>query len=205
MSGDGHTSAAAMAAQICDQIRSVFSSPPLPLPPALDVLVAEVSAAAAANGRVFGYGVGREGLMMKALCMRLFHLGLHAHVVGDVTTPPISPGDLLLASAGPGGFSTVDAICGVAKSAGARVVLLTARPGSGSGASRCADAVAYIPAQTMADDEEEGGAPSQAVRLPMGSLYEGAMYVLFEMVVLRLTEALKQTPAQLRSRHTNLE
>lgn len=207
MSGDGVELSAAMASQICDQIRSVFSSPPSPspagsraLPPPLDVLVAEISAA----GKVFVHGVGREGLMMKALCMRLYHLGLSAHVVGDVTTPPIATGDLLLASAGPGGFSTVDAICGVAKSAGARVALLTAQPGAGSVACRSADAVAYIPAQTMANDGEESGAP-RGVRLPMGSVYEGALFVLFEMVVLRLAEVLGQAPAHLRSRHTNLE
>ena len=34
-------------------------------------------------GRITCYGVGREGLMMKALCMRLMHLGLNAHVAGD--------------------------------------------------------------------------------------------------------------------------
>src|SRR6185295_16665997 len=48
------------------------------------------------------YGVGREGLMMKDLCMRLMHLGLDAHVVGDMTTPQLGSGDLLLVSAGPG-------------------------------------------------------------------------------------------------------
>jgi 6-phospho-3-hexuloisomerase len=48
------------------------------------------------------YGVGREGLMMKALCMPLMHLALDAHVVGDVTAAPIGQGDLLLVSAGPG-------------------------------------------------------------------------------------------------------
>jgi DNA-binding MurR/RpiR family transcriptional regulator len=49
--------------------------------------------------RIACYGVGREGLMMKALCMRLMHLGLDAHFVGDMTTPPLGPGDLLIASA----------------------------------------------------------------------------------------------------------
>ncbi|KAG0462267.1 hypothetical protein HPP92_020743 [Vanilla planifolia] len=202
---------AAMAAQICSQICSVFSSPPASspftvIPPPLHVLVSEIASAAAASRKIFVHGVGREGLMLKALCMRLFHLGLSAYVVGDVTTPPISAGDLLLASAGPGCFSTVDAICRVSKSAGARVVLLTAQPGSGSEASLLVDAVAYLPAQTMADDEEqeELGAAT-AARLPMGSLYEGSMFVLFEMLVLKLAEKLGQTPAQLRSRHTNLE
>ena len=56
--------------------------------------------------RIACFGVGREGLMMKALAMRLMHLGLDAHVVGDMSTPPIGKGDLLLVSAGPGSFST---------------------------------------------------------------------------------------------------
>lgn len=201
-----------MAAQkILDQIGSVFSRQPSTTDPC-DVLVNEISLAAKSQKRVFVYGVGREGLMLRALCMRLYHLGLHAHAVGDVTTPPAAGGDLLVASAGPGGFSTVDALCGVAKRAGARVVLLTARPGAGTVE---ADAVAHLPARTMADDEEDssgsvggdGGGDDSGTKwaLPMGSLYEGAMFVLFEMVVLRLAKILEQSPADLRSRHTNLE
>lgn len=187
----------AMASQIADQISSVFAksnSTPSPL----DVLVDEISTTTA--GKVFVYGVGREGLMMKALCMRLAHLGLTAHCVFDMTTPPISSSDLLIASAGPGGFSTVDAICGVAKSNGGRVLLLTAQPETGSSV-KYADVVACIPAQTMADNDGGG----QEGLLPMGSLYEGAMFVLFEMVVYKLTQVLGQSPDAIRSRHTNLE
>lgn len=191
---------AALASQICDHIASVFSKPTTPHPPALDVLVSELSAAASRGGRVFLYGVGREGLMMKALCMRLAHLGLPAHSVLDVTTPPIAAGDLLLASAGPGGFPTVDAICSAARSHGGRVVLLTAQPGAGACAGH-ASAVAHVPARTMADD----GAETSRALLPMGSVYEGAMFVLFEMVVYRLGEALGESPEAVRSRHTNLE
>ncbi|XP_039142229.1 3-hexulose-6-phosphate isomerase-like [Dioscorea cayenensis subsp. rotundata] len=214
MSSSSHTDAETMASQILDQIRSIFipssSSSSSSFPPPIDVLLSEISLAASSSSssaRIFVHGVGREGLMLRALCMRLYHLGLSAHPIGDVTTPPASPGDLLIASAGPGGFSTVDAICHVARSAGARVVLITARPESESEARRCADAIAYLPARTMADDEEkEGGSGAPlAVRLPMGSLYEGALFVLFEMLVLRLAEVLGQSPAQLRSRHTNLE
>ncbi|EAY95203.1 hypothetical protein OsI_17022 [Oryza sativa Indica Group] len=195
MSGGGD------AAAICAQIAAVFSGDPAARP----VLVAELAAAAARGGRVFVHGVGREGLMMRALCMRLAHLGLPAHCVGDVTAPPASPGDLLLASAGPGAFSTVDAICGVARGAGARVVLLTAKP-DGDFPRRQADVVAHLPAQTMADDEEATTESSPAkAKLPMGSLYEGAMFVLFEMVVLELARVLGQSPAQMRARHTNLE
>lgn len=199
------SAAASMASQICAQIQSVFSSPSTPsLPSALDVLVAEISRTLP-PARVFVHGVGREGLMLRALCMRLYHLGLSAHAVGDVTAPSIAAGDLLVSSAGPGGFSTVDAIARVAKSSGARVVLITARPEAGSEVRRLADAVAFVPAQTMADEEEDAEETKGEVRLPMGSLYEGAMFVLFEMVVLKLAEVMGVSPAKMRSRHTNLE
>jgi 6-phospho 3-hexuloisomerase len=190
------------ASAICAQIAAVFSAPSSH-PAARSVLVAELAASAARGGRVFVHGVGREGLMMRALCMRLAHLGLPAHCVGDVTAPAASGGDLLVASAGPGTFSTVDAICGVARGAGARVLLLTARLDGTDFPQRQADVVAHLPAQTMADEEQEGSAA--AAKLPMGSLYEGALFVLFEMVVLELARVLGQSPAQMRTRHTNLE
>jgi 6-phospho-3-hexuloisomerase len=161
---------------------------------AVDRAVAEIAAA----GRIALYGVGREGLQIKGLAMRLYHLGLRAAMVGDMTTPPLGTGDLLIASAGPGGFSTVDGLLGVARAAGARTLVVTAQP-NGS-AARLADTVLPIPAQTMADDS----GPSVSV-LPMGSLFEGAQYILFEVMVLKLRDRLGVTPDAMRANHTNLE
>ncbi|CAI0403421.1 unnamed protein product [Linum tenue] len=45
-----------------------------------------------------------------------------------MTTPHISAGDLLVASAVPGGFYTVDALYFLGRSRGGEVLLLTARP-----------------------------------------------------------------------------
>ncbi|KAK6121685.1 hypothetical protein DH2020_044553 [Rehmannia glutinosa] len=196
---------AAFAAQICNHLTSVFTTPTA-TPPPLTILVDEICAASRRGGKIFVYGVGREGLMLKALCMRLFHLGLSAHCVFDMTTPPIASPDLLIASAGPGGFATVDAICGVARGGGARVVVLTAQPESGSSV-KYASVVAHIPAQTMADDRIGGSGSRYSGRalLPMGSVYEGAMFVLFEMVVYELGEVLGRSPEEIRARHTNLE
>lgn len=160
------------------------------LDPAIDAL--------AAAARIVCYGVGREGLMIRALAMRLYHLGLDAHVVGDMAAPPVGAGDLLVASAGPGGFSTVDALLGVAQRAGARTLLFTAQPG-GSAAS-LADVVCVLPAQTMADDRR-----ASASLLPMGSVYEGAQFFVYELLVLKLRERLRVAPEQMRARHTNLE
>ena len=50
------------------------------------------------------FGCGREGLQIRGFAMRLFHLGRSVSVVGDMTTPAISRGDLLLVTAGPGCF-----------------------------------------------------------------------------------------------------
>jgi 6-phospho-3-hexuloisomerase len=147
--------------------------------------------------RIATYGVGREGLMMRALCMRLMHLGLDAHVVGDMTTPHLGTGDLLVVSAGPGSFSTVDALLGVARDAGARTAVVTAQPDGP--APRSADTVIHLRAQTMADDR--GGASV----LPMGSLYEGAMLIFFDVVSILLKERTAQTMDGMRGRHTNLE
>ncbi|PYB69612.1 SIS domain-containing protein [Rhizobium wuzhouense] len=148
--------------------------------------------------RIALYGVGREGLQIKGLAMRLFHLGLKSAVVGDMTTPPLEQGDLLIVSAGPGDFSTVSALMGVAKGAGARVLVVTAQPSGGAAVK--ADVVLHVPAQTMANDQGE-----TASVLPMGSLYEGALYVAFELLILSVRDRLGVPSAVMRANHTNLE
>jgi 6-phospho-3-hexuloisomerase len=164
-------------------------------PAALTALAEAIASAR----RLALHGVGREGLMMRALAMRLYHLGLDAHVVGDMSCPPVGTGDLLLVSAGPGHFSTVEALVGIAAAAGARTACVTAQP-DGVVPRNC-DMVLHLPAQTMADDQ---GAAVRSV-LPMGSLFEGAQYLTFEVLVLVLRERLGVTAEAMRARHTNLE
>jgi 6-phospho-3-hexuloisomerase len=183
---------AGLAARAADEIRAAVAGVD---PGAMAALVEALATA----GRVVCYGVGREGLMMRALAMRLYHLGLDAHVVGDMSCPPVGPGDLLVVSAGPGGFSTVEGLMGVARGGGARIACVTAQPGGR--APRAADLVLHIPAQTMANDQ---GAAATSV-LPMGSLFEGAQYLAFELLVLALRDRLGVDPGAMRARHTNLE
>lgn len=152
----------------------------------------------AVAGSIALFGVGREGLQIRGLCMRLFHLGLPVAMVGDMTTPALGKDGLLIVSAGPGGFSTVNGLIGVAKAAGARVMVVTAQP-HGTAAA-LADCVLHIPAQTMADDHR-----AKPSTLPMGSLFEGAQYLIFEILVLALRDRLAVAPEAMRARHTNLE
>ena len=39
----------------------------------------------------------------------------------------------------------------------------------------------------------------------MGSLYEGALFVVFEVMVLKLRDRLGVTPDEMRANHTNME
>ncbi|MBZ0261793.1 MAG: SIS domain-containing protein [Hyphomicrobiales bacterium] len=145
------------------------------------------------------FGGGRERLQIMGFAMRLYHMGLNVAVEGDMTTPPVGKGDLFIVTVGPGEISTALALLGVAKKAGAAILVLTAQPKGRAAAF--ADFVLTIPAQTMADDQ--GTAKSSV--LPMGSLYEGALFILFEVMVLKLRDMLKVDPEVMRGNHTNLE
>ena len=149
--------------------------------------------------QIIVYGCGREALQVKGLAMRLYHLGLPVSVVGDMTTPPLGPGDVFLVSSGPGETSTVLTLMQVAHGAGATNLLLTAQ--AESSAAERADFTLLLPAQTMANDQ---GARKTSV-LPMGSVFEGALFLLFEVMVLKLRELTGVSPEAMRARHTNME
>jgi 6-phospho-3-hexuloisomerase len=52
----------------------------------------------------------------------------------------------------------------------------------------------------MANDQKK-----DASTLPMGSLYEGALFVLFEAMILKLIVDLDETQGSIWARHTNME
>lgn len=145
------------------------------------------------------FGCGRERLQLLGFSMRLFHMGFSVMTVGDVYAPPVGPGDLLIAASGPGELATVRTIVDLARRAGASTFVITAQRDSRD--ARFADGVLVIPAQTMADDR---GAARRSV-LPMGSVFEGALFVLFELLVMRLRDRLGVSLEAMRARHANLE
>lgn len=147
--------------------------------------------------RIHCHGLGREGLMLRALCMRLMHLGFDAHMVGDVTAPPASPSDLMVVTSGPGDLTLARAMIELGKQAGATVLVVTAQPNGPD--PRAADLVITLPAQTMADDQENRGV------LPMGTAFEITLLIFFDLVAIRLRDVTCQTDEQIRARHTNLE
>jgi 6-phospho-3-hexuloisomerase len=115
-----------------------------------------------------------------------------------MTTPPIVSGDLLLVSAGPGHFATVEALQRVASGAGARIVLVTATPDGTS--ARIADRVVVLHGPTM--NEELDVAESS---LLMGSAFELVQLLFYDVCVTQLLERRPQPVMTVKQRHTNLE
>lgn len=159
----------------------------------LDAIAAEIDAA----NVIASYAGGREGLVMKGLTMRLFHAGLNAHSIGEMTCPAVGTGDLVILTCGPGNISTVRALAEVATNAGARLLYFTAQPDQSP--ANLADTVVYIDAQTMASDSQ-----STAV-LPMGSGFEIALFLLVDLITNRVRSLRQESPEVMRRRHTNLE
>lgn len=159
----------------------------------VEQLTTEVLAA----NRIVLYGLGRELLSLRAFGMRLVHLGLDAHIAGDVTALPVGVGDLVIVSAGPGDLAMAETMARLARASGARLAVITARP---SGAvPQLADSVFVIPAQTMANDVE------RTSLFPMGTVYEIAMLIVLDLVAVLIRERTGQTVEQMRARHFDLE
>lgn len=156
--------------------------------------------------RVFLAGAGRSGLAVRAFAMRLMHLGLEAHVLGEVTTPAIAAGDLLVVGSGSGETASLAAAARKARSLGATVALLTIHPASTIG--RESAAVVRIPAVTP-----KAAAAAAAVAAegtvqsiqPMGSLFEQALWLLFDTLVMALMERSGTDASRMFARHANLE
>jgi 6-phospho-3-hexuloisomerase len=147
--------------------------------------------------RIVAYAMGRENLALRSFIMRLMHIGLDVGMVGDVTAPPVGPGDLFLVICGPGYISTTAGLIGVAREAGCPIAMVTAQPQADL--PRAADILLTIPAQTLADREQSGSGQA------MGSAFEQGCWILFDALVPRLQAARGQSAEDLRARHANLE
>ncbi|HSP51806.1 MAG TPA: SIS domain-containing protein, partial [Cryobacterium sp.] len=82
------------------------------------------AAALRAARRVFVLGAGRSGLALRMTARRLMHLGLDVHVVGEVTTPAIAAGDVLLVASGSGATAAVVRAAETGSASGARVIAI---------------------------------------------------------------------------------
>jgi 6-phospho-3-hexuloisomerase len=99
--------------------------------------------------RIFVLGAGRSGLALQMTAMRLMHLGMTVHVVGEVTAPAIGPGDVLLTASGSGTTPAIVRGAEVAASEGAHVAVVTTA--EASPLAQLATALVVVPAAGKLD------------------------------------------------------
>ena len=155
-------------------------------------------AAIAQAKRVFLIGAGREGLSTRAFTMRLMHLGKEAHWMWDDTTPGIGPGDLLVATSGSGAIGHIDYVFDQAVAAGAETAVVTGDPGGAT--AKKAKTLLFLPAAVY-----KGKAAVEPSTQPMGNLFEQALLILFDQIVIALAEKLGVDKDAMSARHRNVE
>ena len=167
---------------------------------ALDGNPAELDAFATALGdaeRVFVHGAGRSGLALKMTAMRLMHLGFTVHVVGDVTTPAITSGDVLLTASGSGTTGGVVRAAQSAVDAGASVAAITTAT-----ESPLAKLAAHVLALPAADKLDRSGSASAQYA---GGLFEQAVVLVGDALFHSLWKQSGATADDIWPRHANLE
>lgn len=147
--------------------------------------------------RIFVLGAGRSGLALRMTAMRLMHLGLDVHVVGDTTTPAIRANDALLTASGSGTTTGIVRAAETATAVGAKIAAITTASDSPLG--RAAEALVVVPAAAKLD--RSGAASAQYA----GSLFEQAVVLVGDAIFDALWQRSGLDADDLWPRHANLE
>ncbi|KES17507.1 putative sugar phosphate isomerase involved in capsule formation [Gilliamella apicola SCGC AB-598-I20] len=149
---------------------------------------------------IFVLGAGRSLLMMKAFAMRLMHVGFHVHVVGEVTTPALQKGDVLIIASGSGETQNLVSIAQRAKNYGGSVIAMSIF--ENSSLANIADQLVKIPAYSDKLPESEN---NKKGILPGGSMFEEALLLLCDAVIIHFINNKKICTEQGFEKHANLE
>lgn len=144
--------------------------------------------------RIFIAGAGRSKLVGNFFAMRLVHGGYDVSVVGEIVTPSIKKGDLLIIISGSGETEQLIAFTKKAKAIGADIMLISAKSGSTIG--DLADGVFQI-----GSSEQYG----KVKGMPMGTVFELSTLVFLEATVSHIIHEKGIEEEIMRERHANLE
>jgi 3-hexulose-6-phosphate synthase / 6-phospho-3-hexuloisomerase len=111
--------------------------------------------------RIFVAGAGRSGLVGRFFAMRLVHSGYDTSMVGEVVTPSINAGDLLVVISGSGETEQLIAFTKKAQAMGAKILLICSKATSTIG--DMSDAVFHI-----GRSDQYG----KVLGMPMGTIFE---------------------------------
>ncbi|MDD5320101.1 MAG: 6-phospho-3-hexuloisomerase [Methylococcales bacterium] len=144
--------------------------------------------------RIFIAGAGRSRLVGNFFAMRLLHGGYDVSVVGEIVTPSIKAGDLLIIISGSGETEQLIAFTKSAKKVGAAIVLISAKADSTIG--DMADAVFQV-----GRSEQYG----KVRGMPMGTVFELSTLIFLEAIISHIIHEKGIPEEVMRERHANLE
>jgi len=144
--------------------------------------------------RIFISGAGRSKLVGNFFAMRLVHGGYDVSVVGEIVTPSIKSGDLLIIISGSGETEQLIAFTKSAKKVGADIVLISSKSESTIG--DMADAVFCIGSPEMY---------GKVLGMPMGTVFELSTLLFLEATISHIIHDKGIAEEVMRSRHANLE
>ena len=144
--------------------------------------------------RIFISGAGRSKLVGNFFAMRLVHAGYDVSVVGEIVTPSIKAGDLLIIISGSEETEQLIAFTKSAKKIGASIILISAKESSTIG--DMADAVFQI-----GRSEQYG----KVFGMPMGTVFELSTLLFLESTVSHIVHEKGIPEEVMRERHANLE
>lgn len=144
------------------------------------------------------FGAGRVGLMMQTFAMRLNHLGLNGHYLGDYSLRATGHGDLLVIGSGSGNTKSVVAIAEIARSNGLDVICVTANL-----KSRIASLSSSF--VNLNCHTKESAAKSDLTIQPMTTIFEQSLLIFLDALVLQLMNTLGETNESMLKRHNVIE
>lgn len=153
--------------------------------------------------KIIGYSAGRMGFGLKAFLMRLNHLGIPAYWFGDNYVPPMGENDLFICCSNSGTTASVANIVDIFnKKAGGFVVSFVGNEDSYI-AQHSNMSIKFKTCNgglNSADDDSKINSIQ-----PMTTLTEQAMFIMFDIIVMKIIDRLGIDIKDTKKYHSNIE
>lgn len=176
---------------VLDELAAVFSGG---APAGEETLLREISKAS----RIVCVGAGRVGLSISGFAKRLAHLGIESNWINDVTLTRFQSGDLMLIGSGSGETETSLVMGRLAKKFDLRLGLISTNE-----SSRLAELADFVVVLNCPSKLET--TPGSRTAQPMTSLFEQALMIYCDAVVLEMMNRMGIPEDSMKGRHNNLE
>lgn len=163
--------------------------------PTLDDRIERIVKSIHKANHVFISGAGRSGLMVDAFANRLLQMGISVSIVGEITSPHLRNGDIIIFNSASGSSEKMILQAKEAKKYNIKIILITTN--DDSALAKLADYSLIIKAQSKYSETES--------IQPMGALFEQYSLLLFDSLVLSYMKEYEISEEEMRNNHAEIE